>query len=549
MSRIPASTETPSAGPRCDDRAASPARGALTVSRRVGGALLAALFACLAFALFAGAASAATYNTWTARTSGASTGTTLYGIAFPDAANGWIVGSGGVIRHTTNGGTTWTAQTSGTTQNLRDVTFVGTSSGWVVGNGRRDPAHDERGDDLERADVGHDADACATSSSSTPTTAGRSGSGGTIRHTTNGGTTWSAQTSGTTSRLLLTACSATPTTAGSAGGGGAIRRTSNGGTTWSAQTSGTTGDALRRRLPRREQRLGGRRDTGPIRRTSNGGTTWSAQTSGTTQTLYGTAFLDATYGWTVGGGGVILRTVNGGTAWSSQTSGITSILRCVISANGSLWACGASGRLLTYLIDITAPVTTATGLQADNHSGWRTTSQTVGLTGSDAQSGVSATYYTVDGGARQTYGAPFAVAGEGSHTVTYWSVDAGGNTEATHTGYVNIDVTAPVTTATGLQADGHSGWRTTGQSVSLAAGDGSGSGVSATTYAIDGGATQIYTGAPFLVAGNGSHAVTYSLHRRGRQRRGHAHRVRQHRHGRPGHCGERPPERRPLRLA
>ena len=506
MSAMTVSSETPILGPRCGERSAARGRGPSLARRGVCGALLATLFACLAFALLAADASAATYNTWTARTSGASTSTTLYGIAFADAANGWIVGSGGVIRHTTDGGTTWSAQTSGTTQNLRDVVFVGASNGWVVGNG---------GVILHTTNGGTTWSAQTSGATQTlrdvvfvdANNGWAVGSGGTIRHTTNGGTTWSAQTSGTTSALYALLFR-DANNGWAVGAGGTIRHTTNGGTAWSAQTSGVTGTLYG--LAFADANIGWAvGQTGTIRFTSNGGTTWSAQTSGTTQHLYSATFLDANYGWAVGAAGVILRTVNGGTAWSSQTSGITSILRRVISANGSLWACGASGRLLTYLIDITAPVTTATGLQADNHSGWRTTSRTVSLSGTDAQSGVSATYYTVDGGARQTYGAPFDVVGEGSHTVTYWSVDAGGNTEATHTGYVNIDTTVPATTATGLQADNHSGWRTTSQSVTLTAGDGSGSGVATTTYTVDGGAPQLYTGAPFVVAGNGSHAVTY----------------------------------------
>ncbi len=56
-------------------------------------------------------------------------------------------------------------------------------------------------------------------------------------------------------------------------------------------------------------------------------------------------------------------------------------------------------------------------------------SQVVTLTGSDALSGVAATYYTIDGGARQTYTAPFTVSAQGSHTIVYWSVDAVANTE------------------------------------------------------------------------------------------------------------------------
>ena len=52
------------------------------------------------------------------------------------------------------------------------------------------------------------------------------------------------------------------------------------------------------------------------------------------------------------------------------------------------------------------------------------------LTASDAVSGVAATYYTIDAGSQQTYsGSPFTVFGAGTHLITFWSVDAAGNTE------------------------------------------------------------------------------------------------------------------------
>jgi hypothetical protein len=159
-------------------------------------------------------------------------------------------------------------------------------------------------------------------------------------------------------------------------------------------------------------------------------------------------------------------------------------------------------------IDLTAPATTATGLQADNHSGWTTTSPLVTLTATDALSGVAATRYTIDGGAAQTYTAPFTIPTSGSHAIAYWSVDVAGNIETSHTGYVNIDTTAPVTTATGLAADDHSGWTTNDPStVTLAATD-AGAGLGTTYYTVDDGDQTQYTGA-FTVSGDGQHDVDY----------------------------------------
>jgi photosystem II stability/assembly factor-like uncharacterized protein len=58
----------------------------------------------------------------------------LNAVFFLNANTGWAVGDGGVILYTTNGGTNWTAQTSGTTNNLREVFFVNSTTGIIVGD-------------------------------------------------------------------------------------------------------------------------------------------------------------------------------------------------------------------------------------------------------------------------------------------------------------------------------------------------------------------------------------------------------------------------------
>ena len=69
------------------------------------------------------------------------------------------------------------------------------------------------------------------------------------------------------------------------------------------------------------------------------------------------------------------------------------------------------------------------------------------LTSADVgDSGLAKTCYTVDG-TPQIYSGPFLVSSQGSHTITYWSVDNADNSETIHTGYVNLDATAPRSTA------------------------------------------------------------------------------------------------------
>jgi len=131
-------------------------------------------------------------------------GPELYGVFFSDTSHGWAVGNtasmGGpesnIILATTDGGTTWTGQSSTPTAMLYGVTFVDARHGWVVGDN------------------------------------------GTILATTDGGVHWSTQTSGTMDRLNAAAFS-DASHGWAVGAGDTILATTDGGAHWQAQTSGT----------------------------------------------------------------------------------------------------------------------------------------------------------------------------------------------------------------------------------------------------------------------------------------------------------------------
>ena len=452
--------------------------------------------------LLAPATALAAYAPWLAQTSG--TTQTLNGVSFVDADHGWAVGGGGTIRHTINGGARWTAQTSGTTQTLYGVAFADADNGWAVGGG------------------------------------------GTILRTTNGGASWSAQKSGTTQTLYGVAF-ADAAGGWAVGNRGAVLHTANGGAKWTAQTSGTKwtlygvacagGDTC--------WAVGAK---GTVLRSLNAGSTWTSQSAGTRLTLYAVAFVDGSNGWLAGGGGALRTTTNGGGAWTArsaggqtlyaltrpeasrgwaagsggamrvttdgsvwtaQASGTTQTLRGLAARGARGWAVGGGGTILTYSPDLRAPVTTAVGLQADDDSGWRNTSQSVTLTAADTgRSGVAATYYTVHGGAQVAYAAPFSVSGQGSHRVTYWSVDQAGNAEIAAAGYVNIDTTPP---SVGHDAD--TAWHATDVTVTLTADDAGGSGVAATEYRPAGTVEWLPAGGDAFVvsAAAGDGARTYEI--------------------------------------
>ncbi len=145
-------------------------------------------------------------------------------------------------------------------------------------------------------------------------------------------------------------------------------------------------------------------------------------------------------------------------------------------------------------IDLTPPVTAST-----------VSGTTITLSATDNLSGVASTFYTVDGGAQQTYTIPFAVDAPGSHTITYWSVDKAGNVESAHT--FGTTVTLPTTTSSLAGTPGNAGWYRSSVTVTLTATAGT-LAIASTCYTLDGTVQQTYS-APFNVSGDGTHTITY----------------------------------------
>ena len=210
---------------------------------------------------------------------------------------------------------------------------------------------------------------------------------------------------------------------------------------------------------------------------------------------------------------VFLGTAFTGTSFSGKADGVWYFhVRAVDVA-------GKAGETATLQVrmDSTAPATTdasSPALAGAADSAWRATAQTVRLQAADGgMSGVARTYYTLDG-VQHTYTGPFSVSGNGSHALTYWSADVAGNTETAHSGWVNIDGDAPLSSdasSPALALDRVSGWQHSAQLVTLSAADtGSApvSGLASVEYNVDGAGYVPYT-APFVVAGEGSHTVLY----------------------------------------
>jgi photosystem II stability/assembly factor-like uncharacterized protein len=216
----------------------------------------------------------------------------IYGVAFDDAAHGWIVGDDydaasmpaqfAAIAATVDGGSTWVRQVPGTFAILTAVATTDASHAWAVGLG------------------------------------------GTIVATANGGVTWTPQVSGKSADLngvsfadALHGCAV--------GDCGVILTTANGGALWTPRASGTTADLMGVSFPDGDSLHGwaiGRSYAGGytsvVLATTDGGLTWPPQLAGVPDELTGVSFPDANHGWTVTFGGVVYSTDDGGATWTDR---------------------------------------------------------------------------------------------------------------------------------------------------------------------------------------------------------------------------------------
>jgi photosystem II stability/assembly factor-like uncharacterized protein len=208
-------------------------------------------------------------------------------LTFADEMHGWIVGVGGNILATRDGGITWTPQASGTTGSLEDVVFVDPVHGWAVGGQVTDDALSDAGIMLSTQD---------------------------------GGTTWTTQATG--SRATLNAVAFSDASRGWTVGFDYLADTSvildtrDGGSTWYAQEVGSMGQELTD-IAFGDSDHGyaaGSADEkeGIIYATADGGETWSEQAIPDCPALYTVACFGADHAWVVGDRGTILATSSGG---------------------------------------------------------------------------------------------------------------------------------------------------------------------------------------------------------------------------------------------
>jgi photosystem II stability/assembly factor-like uncharacterized protein len=129
-----------------------------------------------------------------------------------------------------------------------------------------------------------------------------------------------------------------------AGTGGTVRITTNGGQTWTASNTGTTTDLSGIKLIGSVGFITG--GGGLICISTNNGGSWTPFTTGTTETFNGSSFTSSTAGWAVGTNGTIYR--YNGTNWTAQTTGTTIEFKGVAAVGTTGYAVGAGGTIRRY---------------------------------------------------------------------------------------------------------------------------------------------------------------------------------------------------------
>jgi len=256
-------------------------------------------------------------------------GNVMEEIYFTDPSTGYIVGTGGTIMKTFDGGDTWNILNSGTLYDLYDLSFPNANTGYAVGaNGIILKTTDAGTSWINKSNSNDPFYAVNFPTVDTGYTCktvvdGWGNYGEEMHKTTDGGNTWSKLSiSGNPLKVyFMTSDTGFYTGQGmTAGAYSVIRRTTDGGITWNTCWSSSTiqyteGISFIDRLTGFV--VGA---AGTILKTTDGGSTWQSMMSGTTNNLFSVFFINALTGFASGDSGIVLKTTNGGVTWTTRTA-------------------------------------------------------------------------------------------------------------------------------------------------------------------------------------------------------------------------------------
>ncbi len=284
-------------------------------------------------------------QTWTRQSSGVQTN--LWQIQFINANQGWCVGDNGTVLKTTNAGTTWQNISVLTFEDLLGVSFTSSSNGIAVGTNGLLIRTTNGGTAWKsiRTQVG------ATFRSVNFIDANHglaTGDSGVVINSVDGGITWNRENLGFIQSINSIAY-ASDSIAYAAAASGNLFQSTDGGITWTFQQQLPLKvvhsihflDQTHGWICGSQYLLGSKPENGALLSTTDGGFTWNNVSgipnnnyaANNFQDLEGVTFSDLQNGVCVGSGGIIIRTTDGGATWTFEPRGTLDI--AVIDGNNS----------------------------------------------------------------------------------------------------------------------------------------------------------------------------------------------------------------------
>ncbi len=247
-------------------------------------------------------------------------------IVFLDELHGYVVGVGGIILETIDGGMNWFQNSNGLGGGVRAIQATTQTKAHAVGNYTTEFYTNDQGTnwDVKKRGIYHTKDVFFVDSLYGFNVIS-SGSTSYFYSTTNGGTSWTSQSiSGVLNTIVFT-----DSLNGYLGGdNGLVLKTADGGVSWTDVSTPWT-SKIRGSFALSQDTVYFVGDNGLVANTNDGGASYNYYTTGLGISYLDTYFWDADTGYVAGQLNTLLKTTDGGANWTSVSpsmgSDITSI--------------------------------------------------------------------------------------------------------------------------------------------------------------------------------------------------------------------------------
>ena len=309
---------------------------------------------------------------------------TLYGVSFGDANTGCVVGEGGFVASTEDGGATWRVGKPPVTEDLRGVSFGSRNVGVAVGLRGVLLVSSDAGHSWSRKDIGVGESLMAVAMPG-PKEAWVVGERGVILHSTDSGATWMTERhpsakwlygiwfagdtgwavgrNGLVLRYLMKKWEVIPVpgaldtlyaVSGASGNvvtvvgaGGKAWNTPDAGVTWIQRETGTREDLTGlAQSGRNSWAVGGEN---ALLSSVDGGDSWATYSLESLPSYVAASFVDESTGWVVGRSGLIWNTRDGGKNWGQQDAGMRKDFNAVLASSRTI--CYAVGESVVVKTD------------------------------------------------------------------------------------------------------------------------------------------------------------------------------------------------------